>query len=421
MSEASSDGSRDSTASGRASPDSTRSDEPPGPPEGGSDGTDTETDSGSSRGFLGTWYSRIAWGVAALVVVLVVLFVLGIVGTPSAGLVDAGDWGAVTDERTEVVTTVWVDNPNPVGVAFGESLTVDYAIVMNGVVLAEGEQSDIAVPAGNSTERIRTDLVNDRLADWWVEFVRADETIELAVDGTLTVRAGPLGERTVPVEPPNRTILADDRPVVGALSASANATSGTYTESVEASDVDDTVVDDVGLAGDGSVTVGYEVRRGWATWGAVTDEETVVVFHLLVHNPGDVPVPAAPNGIGLAVDTNDVRLLETESDEFTLRSVGPDAVIQPGETREVTVSVTMDNERVDDWFTSHVREDAGPGTEATAVSSGFQVVFEEPATETTFRLPRDSPATYDCQFSTRILVDEQPVETTCGAPGGPTP
>jgi LEA14-like dessication related protein len=289
------------------------------------------------------------------------------------------------------------------------------------VVLAEGDASDIEIPPGNSTEQVRTDLVNDRLADWWVGFVRADETIDLEVNATLTVNALVTADHDVTVE---RTVLEDDQPVVGALSASANATSGTYTESVDASDVDETALDDTvigDVTGEESVTVGYEVRRGWATWDSVDEDETVVVFHLLVHNPGDVPVPAAPDGIGLSVDTNDVRLLEAESDEFTLRSVGPDAVIQPGETREVTVAVTMDNERVDDWFTGHVREDVGPGTEATAVSSGFQVVFEEPATGTTFRLPRDSPATYDCQFSTQILVDEQPVETTCGEPAAPAP
>jgi LEA14-like dessication related protein len=291
-------------------------------------------------------------------------------------------------------------------VTLGDSLTVDYDIAMNDVVVAEGEASNVEIPPGNSSEEVQTNLINDKLSEWWVGFVRANETIDLEVDATLTVRALLTANHDVTVE---RTLLEAEQPVIGALSASANATSDTYTESVEADQVDDSVVNNsvVGdLAGsDESVTVGYEVQRGWATWGSVTDEETVVVFHLRVHNPGDVPVPAAPDGVGVAVDTNDVRLLEAESDEFTLRSVGPDAVIQPGETREVAFTVTMDNEKVDDWFTSHVREDAGPGEEATTVSSGFQVVFEEPMTGQTFRLPRDSPSTHDCQFSTQILVD----------------
>jgi LEA14-like dessication related protein len=348
--------------------------------------------------------------VVAIVGLLAMLYMLGIVGAPAAGLEDRGDWGEVTDDRAEIVTTVWVNNPNPVGVSLGNTLTAEYDIVLNDVTMAEGSKSDITVPAGNSTEQLRTDLYTDRLPEWWVGYVRNDETIDLTVDAQLTASALATVRHPVTVE---RTILDDSTPMITALSASANATSGTYTESVETTDVDDSLTGE--LTGDTSeVTVGYEIERGWATWESVSAEETVVLFHLRVHNPGDVPVPAAPDGVGVAVDTNDVRLLEAQSGEFGLRSVDGDAVIQPGETREVTFTVRMDNEAVDDWFTSHVRASGGPGAEATTVSSTFQVVFEDPATGTTFRLPAESPAGHDCQFATTILVDTQPVETTCG-------
>lgn len=374
-----------------------------------------ETD---GSGLVDTWPRRVAVGVVALLALLAVLYALGVVGAPSAGLVDRGDWGTVTDERTEVVTTVWVDNPNPVGVALGDSLTADYVVVMNDVRLAEGERSDIAVPAGNSTHRLRTDLLNDRLAAWWVGFVRADETIELRVDGTLTVRA--LVAFDHDVRPVNRTILNDSTPVIDALSSSANRTAGTYTETVGTDQVD-TGADGVDLGDADEVTVGYEVRRGSAEWASVTEAETTIRFRFEVHNPGDVPVPAAPDGVGVTVDTNGVRLFEGETGDLTLGSVDADTVIEPGEAREVTFTVTMDNERVDEWFTSHVRTDAGPGQEATTVSTGFQVVFEDPATGMTFRLPPDSPVTYDCQFATQILVDDQPAETTCGEAAAPAP
>ena len=371
------------------------------------------------RALVNTWPRRIAVGIVALVTVLGALYLAGVIGAPSAGLEDRGDWGEVTEERTEIITTVRVNNPNPVGISLGESLTADYDIYMNGVRVAEGSKSDIAVPTGNSTTELSTDLLNDQLPTWWVAFVRADETVELDVNATLTVDALATVERDVHV---NRTILADDRPVIGALSAAANGTTDTYTESVDASQYDDAVLDDTGPTGDSSVTAGYEVERGWATWESVSDEETTALIHLRVHNPGDVPVPAAPEGVGLAIDMNDVSLFEGETDEFTLRSVGPDTMIQPGETRNITFTVTMDNDRVDEWFTRHVRESVGPGTEATAVSAQFQVVFEEPVSGTTFRLPADSPATYDCEFRTAILVDDQETATTCGEgarPGAP--
>jgi LEA14-like dessication related protein len=382
---------------------------------------DASTDSsGGVRSRAGalvsTWPRRIAVGIVALVAVLAVLYLTGIIGAPSAGLADRGDWGEVTDERTEIVTTVWVNNPNPVGLSLGESLTADYDIYMNGVRVAEGSKSDITVPTGNSTTALSTDLLNDQLPTWWVAFVRADETVELDVNATLTVDALATVEHDVHV---NRTILENDRPVIGALSAAANGTTGTYTESVDASQYDDAVLDDADATGDSSVTAGYEIERGWATWESVSEEETTAVIHLRVHNPGDVPVPAAPDGVGVAIDMNDVGLFEGETDEFTLRSVDEGTMIPPGETQNVTFTVTMDNDKVDEWFTGHVREDVEPGEEATAVSAQFQVVFEEPVSGTTFRLPADSPATYDCEFRTAILVDDRETATDCGEGANP--
>jgi len=362
---------------------------------------------------VSTWPRRVGVGIVALVAFLGLLYLTGVLGAPSAGLEDRGDWGNVTDERTEIVTTIWVNNPNPVGVSLGERLTAEYDIYMNDVRVATGSKTGISVPPGESTTQLRTDLLNEQLPAWWVAFVRANETIDLDVNGTVTVDAirpfrHPVGA--------NQTILEDRRPVIGALSAAANGTNGTYARSVDTGRLGDSLTDgtDLGGGGDGSVTVGYEVERGWATWGPVTEEETTALIHLQVHNPGDVPVPAAPDGVDVTIDTNDVRLFEAGTEAMSVRRLGPDAVIQPGETRTVTVAVTMQNERVDEWFTSHVRADRGPGVEATAVSAGFQIRFELPGIGETFRLPADSPFTYDCKFGTAILVDDQDTETTCG-------
>ncbi|MFB6138980.1 MAG: LEA type 2 family protein [Halosimplex sp.] len=380
-------------------------------------GESNDEGGGSRLGALvSTWPRRIGVVLVALVGVLVVLYLLGIIGAPSAGLVDRGDWGEVTDERTEIVTTVWIDNPNPVGVSLGDTVTADYDIALDDVVLAEGTKSDIEVPRGNSTEQLSTDVINDRLADWWVAYVRADETVSVDANATLRVNTPIAASYDVHRD---RTMLNESTPVIDALSASVNETSGTYTESVDAGEVGDDLLGDTALSGSDTVTVGYEVERGWATWGAVDESETTVVFHMLVHNPGDVPVPASPDGVGVSIDMNDVRTFEAESGALSTGSAGGDAVIPPGETREVTYRVTMDNGKVDDWFTSHVRADRGPGVEATAVSAQFQVVFENPATGGDIRLPRDSPVTYDCSFRTAILVDDQTSASTCDPPAVP--
>jgi len=381
-------------------------------------GAESADGGGGSRlaALVATWPRRIGVALGGLVGVLVVLYLLGVIGAPAVGLEDRGDWGEVTDERTEIVTTAWVNNPNPIGLSLGNSVTAEYDIALNDVLLAEGSKSDIRIPRGNSTTELRTDVRNDRLADWWVAYVRADETVTLDANATLRVNTLVGASHDVRRQ---RTMLNESTPVVDALSAAVDETSGTYTQSVSASEVGDGLLDESPLAGSDGVTVGYEVERGWATWGEVSESETTVVFHMRVHNPGDVPVPASPDGLGVSVDMNDVRTFEAESGELSADSVGGDAVVAPGETEEVTYRVTMDNDRVDEWFTSHVRADAGPGAEATAVSAQFQVVFENPATGGQFRFPRDSPVGYDCSFRTAILVDGQHSSSTCEAPSAP--
>jgi LEA14-like dessication related protein len=382
----------------------------------GSSGTDGGSSGSRLSALVSTWPRKIGVALGALVGLLLVLYLLGIIGAPAAGLVDRGDWGEVTDERTEIVTTVWVDNPNPIGVSLGNSVSAEYDIVLNDVLLAEGNKSDIEVPKGNSTTELRTDIINERLGQWWVRYVRANETVELDVNATMNVDTVVSASYDVHR---NQTMLNESTPVIDALSASVNETTGTYTESVSASEVDDSLSGD-GLGDSDTVTVGYEVRRGWATWDEVSESETTVEFHMLVHNPGDVPVPAAPDGIGVSVDMNDVRTFEAESGELSTESASGDEVIEPGETEEVTYTVTMDNDKVDDWFTSHVREEAGPGQEATAVTAQFQVVFGNPATGGEFRFPQDSPVTYDCDFQTDILVDGQNSTSTCEPPTVPS-
>ena len=382
----------------------------------GSGGTDGDSSGSRLSALVSTWPRKIGVALGALVGLLLVLYLLGIIGAPAAGLVDRGDWGEVTDERTEIVTTVWVDNPNPIGVSLGDSVTAEYDIVLNDVLLAEGNKSDIEVPKGNSTTELRTDIINERLGQWWVRYVRANETVELDVNATMNVNT--VVSTSYDVHR-NQTMLNESTPVIDALSASVNETTGTYTESVSASEVDDSLSGDA-LSDSDTVTVGYEVRRGWATWDEVSESETTVEFHMLVHNPGDVPVPAAPDGIGVSVDMNDVRTFEAESGELSTESASGDEVIEPGETEEVTYTVTMDNDKVDDWFTSHVREEAGPGQEATAVTAQFQVVFGNPVTGGEFRFPQDSPVTYDCDFQTDILVDGQNSTSTCEPPTVPS-
>lgn len=346
---------------------------------------------------------------AAVLVLLAVVYYAGLVAQPTAGVVDH-DWGEVTDERTEVVTTVWVDNPNPVGLSPGGQMSAEYAVRLNDVPVAEGARRGVSVPPGNTTTRFRTVVDNDRLPEWWVAFLRDNETLRVDVDGTIRVRDG--RPFTYPVER-NRTMLTDSRPVLGSLSAAAARAEGTYATNVELDERVSDRLEEWGLGGDSSVRVGYEVERGWATLESVTPSETTVALRFRVHNPGDVPVPATPRGIRLTVAANDVTLFETADAPLSLRNASSDEMLAPGETREVTLAVTMDNEQVAPWFTSHVRQG-----ERSDVSARLRLVFAHPLRDERIRLPTEGPVTYDCGFQTAVFVDDQEARTNCGSATG---
>lgn len=347
-------------------------------------------------------FRKASRGVALVIVLVVAAFLLGFLSPPSVGVSDIGDWGSVSEERTEIVTTLWVNNPNPVGASFGDGLRADYYLEMNGVRVARGQKSGVSVPPGNNTVTLRTDLDNDKLVPWWVTYVRRNETITAAAGGDVTVDAGLSARASIP--PIEREMLEESTPVRSGLSAAANGTAGTYTAS--GGDVAG------GVLGD-EATVGYEIRRGWATWGTVNESETTVVFHFLVHNPGDVPVPGAPDGFRLNLRMNDVTLFTADGGELSPRNAAARRPISPGETREVTYAVRMDNEEVDDWFRSHVRRG-----ERTELQADMQLVFRVGEIGVEFAVPPGGVTTTTCDIRTAILVDDQVPETTCGGPAG---
>ena len=346
---------------------------------------------------------------------------------PSVGVQDIGDWGEVSDERTEIITTLWVDNQNLIGVSLSGTADVSYELTLNDVFLAEGRAQELDVPPGNETLTLSTEVRNQRIPQWWVNFIQNNETIPVRAEPSATVEVGSVtaspGLPTL-----NETLLQDSTPVSSALSQVASGAEGEHTETFSSDRVESRVTSDLTdqdapnqvreAVIRNEVTVGYEIQRGWTTWGEVSQDRTVVYFHFLVHNPSDVvAVPAEPENLGATVEMNDVELFTAQGDQttlqnpknFTLNEAIGERVLAPGETKEVVYAVEMDNQNIDDWFVSHVQRD-----EQTDIRTEFQLVFSNG--ETTFRIPEDSPAAYTCELQTGILVNEQDTETTCLQP-----
>lgn len=365
-------------------------------------------------------------GIIALVIVIVIsgigaAFFTGVLGAPSAGMEDRGDWGNVSEERTEVITTVWVDNPNPIGLKVGDSAEVSYDLYLNDVNLANGDKTGISIPAGNNTVQVSTYIQNQDIPPWWVAFIQNNETIPMRVDAS--ARVGGTVSTTVDFPTQQKTLLNDSTPVITSLSEVASGAEGTYTENIsrerltEQTGVDWTTLVTEGYLNnrDTEATIGYEVQDGWAEWGDVTDDTTTLYFHFQIHNPGDVPVPAAPSKLGVDVEMNDVEMFSAQAndtslgnpDDFSSGEMFGGRVLEPGKTEETVYVVEMNNENIDNWFRSHVRQE-----ERTDIRTEAKLVFSIQDVE--FAVPADSPVAYTCNLQTDILVDDQDTETNCG-------
>ncbi|WP_129112704.1 LEA type 2 family protein [Halegenticoccus tardaugens] len=353
---------------------------------------------------------RLLVGIAAITLVIagsgLWMASAGAIPQPSAGVETAGEWGNVTEQRTEVVTTFWVDNPYPVRITTGDLLDLDYRLELNGVTVAEGSWDEVDLPRGNTTQTQSTYLRNDRLAAWWVRFVEDDETLRATAHGRAVID-GPFGDWTYERSSATGTHFANRTPVSDAISGAAAQTEGEYvrTRSVRYGGVER------------DVTVGAEVRDARATWGRVDRNGTTVLFRFRIHNPSDaVPLVVEPTGLRLRADANGVRLFRSGSGVLSREAATDDRLVLPGETRDVTIAATVDNRVIDDWFRSHVRNG-----ERSTIETRLQLVVDPVGAGEPIRVPEDDEATHRCTVRTAVLEDGQRPGTTCGAQSGSPP
>ncbi len=339
---------------------------------------------------------------------------------PDVSVANAGEWGGSEAGEPTVMATLDVDSPLPV--SLGRTAQVSYSVSLNGVELARGERAAVSLAAGDSTIHLTAPLRKGRLTQWWAAFVRANETVGVRTDPSLTVRTGPVsGSAALPAR--NRTMLEDATPFRSSFGSVASAVEGRYVRSVGEDDiraeVSDRFIHDSRLdrrrndSSTENVTVGYEVRRGWATWGEVTEERTTLRLHFLLYNPSSiVSVPVEPSGFDLALGTSERTVFDAESvtvaEEGTYARRDGTPVLEPRELREVVYVVELDNDRVADWFTGHVQRD-----ERTTLSTALSLRYDLGASAV--RLPSTGRLQNSCALQTSVLQDQETF-TTCRPP-----
>lgn len=308
------------------------------------------------------------------------LFATGALGVPDAGI-ENNAWGEVDDDRIEVITTVWIDNPNP-GLEF-DDLTLEYALSMNGVDLADGTAENVGVPSGNTTTEIRSDLRYQQLPDWWVAHVQNDEVSDLRADVTAHVEWGPLSgspsyTHEDEIETDLEPMIADSMAQMEGEHSLSPVESGGFTGALEPT---------------------VEIRDTDAAWGDVNENRTELHLTYEVHNPNAYPLPT-PALTG-EMEFNDHLVGAWDAHEVEVLHGGYDATIPPGESREITFVVELDNDDVVHWFATHV-----DGEEFTDAELRAQLAVN--VNGQTMTIPGDEEAIH-CEYDLRtdIFVDQE--------------
>ena len=294
--------------------------------------------------------------VAVLLLAGVAIFFLS---QPSVAGVD-NRFGNVNETTTVIESELRVRNPNPIGASLG-GLTVDYAIDLNGIRMATGIKKGVSVDQGESTVPMTTALANERIPTWWVSHIRNGERTTLAVNAD--VHSATLGT-SFGAPKVTREIETD---IISAFNSTASRPVGSSPTG-------------------GPILV---IRETSAQWGAVSAAETNIDMRFVVHNPNSYAVPVSElsyrttmNGVEMGNGTTDGQ-----------------GVIPPGGTRTIEATTTLNNQRIDEWWVSHLQND-----QVTDLRIDFAARIELPTG--TMEIPLD-PLTYTRTIETDIF-DNKP-------------
>ena len=315
----------------------------------------------ADRGQLGAVNLKVAAAVVGVLVAsLVGAFALGAVGAPSVVGVE-NRFGNVTDETTVIHTDLVVNNPNPVGVQLGDT-RIDYTVRMNEVPMAEGGGVGLDVGTGNSTQSFTSEMDNGQIPTWWRSHVNDGERTVVSINAT--VQTSVLGDREFDVTQ-QREIETD---LIGQFNSNE-------TRPVEAEDPPPTASNPL-----------LYVNRTGAAWGQATERETPIDMEFEVYNPQVEPYVITE--VGYEITMNDVQVGEGRSDDSY--------VIPGGGTETLRTRTLMRNQRLDDWWVTHLRND-----QVTDLRIEFHALVELP-TGNTVRVPLDE-LTYQETVETDIF------------------
>lgn len=254
----------------------------------------------------------------ALVVVLLLAAIAGVVALdrPRIESVD-NDWGTVTQNQTEIETQVRISNPRLVNLA-EPVFDLTYTVSLNDVQIAQNRVRSVQFSGGPETiVNVSTYANNDDIPEWWASHIQRNETT--------TVRVEPDGV----IQPLGITLPMDSR---------------TRTRTVRTDLLAPLQTDEPRRFRRFGRTL-LVVNSTDARWGNATVNRTVMHASATVTNPTPVPLPVID--IGYEIYMNGIKVGQSTENQRT--------VIPPGGTRTIETEAVIDNNKLDEWWVTHLR------------------------------------------------------------------
>jgi LEA14-like dessication related protein len=239
------------------------------------------------------------------------------------------DWGEVDEESSEILTEVSVPSPNVVN-GNVDTFGVEYVAEMNGVRVAEAEKSGFRFGSRTTSVSLAAEMEHETVRGWWTDHIEGGEESEMRVKPRLRVDL-PLSDLGVRVPSREKRVETDILGFLNDAGRRERTVAGRTLFTVEEID---------------------------ARWGEPDGGSVPVHVEARVENPTRVPV--AFSDIVCDVRMNGVKVGEG--------GTGGGFSLSAGETDEVGIRVTIEDEPLPDWWRTHVEN--GEETEITAEVHG---------------------------------------------------
>lgn len=355
---------------------------------------------------------KLILAVVVLVVVIVVAggiaYTTGILRPPELEGINLS-WGEVTPATTTIHATIQVNNRLPFGLG-SEAIAIKMPVYFYNVQAAQFNLPGLNLPRGSSTLEATATIVQADLPYWWPNFVNQGELLSIHTRPSVSVNI--FGISFSAVLPEIRTEIPI--PIMKNMGSTEPMTMG----------FDDAPLPEIARNPGAHFTSSppppvparpvLTVESWELHWGDVTTQRTQILGTILLRN--ELPVPLPVQGLRLGVDMNEISVVP----DVSITPTQP--VLPPGESVSMVLEANVDNEKLVQWWTSHLQRQ-----EETVVTVRIGVTLVLPVTSgfglaEPIPLPLVPVPAFECKIQTNIMgIANYQIAQMLGKDIGPKP